>query len=33
MLGSDRLAYWKMNGPGGEQALTKLGLPAEITTW
>ena len=26
LLGSDRLAYWKMNGPGGEEALAKLGL-------
>jgi hypothetical protein len=26
MLGSERLAYWKMNGPDGEQALERLGL-------
>lgn len=33
LLGSDRLAYWKMNGPGGEQALEKLGLGAGIRPW
>ena len=33
LLGSERLAYWKMNGPGGEQALAKLGLPSQTTTW
>ena len=26
LLGSDRLAYWKLNAPGGEQYLTRLGL-------
>jgi hypothetical protein len=26
LLGSDRLAYWKMNGPGGEKWLKNLGL-------
>ncbi len=26
LLGSDRLPYWKLNGPGGESALAKLGL-------
>jgi hypothetical protein len=26
LLGSDRLAYWEMNAPGGEAALAKLGL-------
>jgi hypothetical protein len=26
LLASDRLAYWQLNGPGGEAALTKLGL-------
>jgi hypothetical protein len=26
LLASDRLAYWEMNGPGGEQALARLGL-------
>jgi hypothetical protein len=26
MLGSDRLAYWKLNGPGGEESLKALGL-------
>jgi hypothetical protein len=26
LLGSDRLAYWKLNAPGGESALAKLGL-------
>jgi hypothetical protein len=26
LLGSDRLAYWQLNGPGGESALAKLGL-------
>jgi hypothetical protein len=26
LLGSDRLAYWQLNGPGGEAALAKLGL-------
>jgi hypothetical protein len=28
MLGSDRLAYWRMNGPDGEQALQRLGFRA-----
>ena len=26
LLGSDRMAYWRMNGPGGEAALARLGL-------
>ena len=26
LLASDRLSYWQLNGPGGEAALTKLGL-------
>ncbi|MEO5989704.1 MAG: hypothetical protein ABIU54_12930 [Candidatus Eisenbacteria bacterium] len=26
LIGSDRLPYWKLNGPGGEAALAKLGL-------
>jgi hypothetical protein len=26
LLGSDRLAYWKLNAPGGEQYLGRLGL-------
>jgi hypothetical protein len=26
LLGSDRLAYWKLNAPGGEQYLARLGL-------
>jgi hypothetical protein len=26
LLGSDRLAYWTMNGPGGDSALVRLGL-------
>ena len=26
LLASDRLPYWEMNGPGGEQALARLGL-------
>lgn len=26
LLGSERLAYWKLNGPGGEAHLRKLGL-------
>ena len=26
MLGSDRLAYWKLNGPDGQEHLKKLGL-------
>jgi hypothetical protein len=33
LLGSERLAYWKMNGPGGEQALEKLGLRVPATAW
>ena len=33
LLGSDRLAYWQMNGPGGEQALKNLGLPSPPTAW
>jgi hypothetical protein len=28
LLGSQRLAYWEMNGPGGEKYLKALGLPA-----
>ncbi len=27
LLGSTRLAYWKLNGPGGEKHLRELGLP------
>lgn len=27
LLGSTRLAYWKLNGPGGEKHLKDLGLP------
>jgi hypothetical protein len=27
LLGSTRLAYWKLNGPGGEKYLRELGLP------
>ncbi len=27
LLGSARLAYWKLNGPGGEKYLRELGLP------
>jgi hypothetical protein len=27
LLGSTRLAYWKLNGPGGEKHLAELGLP------
>jgi hypothetical protein len=26
LLGSERLAYWKLNGPGGEKHLARLGL-------
>ncbi len=26
LLGSTRLAYWKLNGPGGEKYLKELGL-------
>ena len=26
LLGSDRMAYWRMNAPGGEAALARLGL-------
>jgi hypothetical protein len=26
LLGSTRLAYWKLNGPGGEKYLRELGL-------
>jgi hypothetical protein len=26
LLGSDRLAYWRMNGPGFESELARLGL-------
>lgn len=26
LLGSERLAYWKLNGPGGEEHLKRLGL-------
>ena len=28
LLGSTRLAYWKLNGPGGEQHLAEIGLKA-----
>jgi hypothetical protein len=27
LMGSTRLAYWKLNGPGGERYLKELGLP------
>ena len=27
LLGSSRLAYWKLNAPGGEKYLKELGLP------
>ena len=30
LLGSERMAYWKMNGPGGEKSLKGLGLKATI---
>jgi hypothetical protein len=33
MLGSERLAYWKLNGPDGQQHLRKLGLRTDTTTW
>jgi hypothetical protein len=33
MLGSDRLAYWKLNGPEGQQQLKRLGLRTDTTTW
>ena len=26
VLGSDRLEYWKLNAPGGESYLSRLGL-------
>jgi hypothetical protein len=26
LLGSDRLKYWELNGPGGEEALARIGL-------
>jgi hypothetical protein len=32
MVGSDRLAYWKLNGPDGEQYLKSLGLRTETST-
>jgi len=32
LLGSERLAYWKLNGPGGEASLKALGLEAETAT-
>ena len=28
LLGADRLAYWKLNAPGGEKYLERLGLPS-----
>ena len=28
LLGSTRLAYWRLNAPGGERHLRELGLPA-----
>ncbi len=31
LLGSTRLAYWTLNGPGGEQYLKDLGLKAQVT--
>jgi hypothetical protein len=31
LLGSTRLAYWKLNGPGGEEHLAEMGLkPASM---
>jgi hypothetical protein len=30
LLGSDRLAYWNLNAPGGEQYLTRLGLTPRL---
>jgi hypothetical protein len=33
LLGSDRLAYWKLNGPHGQDYLKNLGLRAETATW
>ena len=30
LLGSERLAYWKMNGPGGEKSLKGMGLKAPV---
>ena len=30
LLGSTRLAYWKLNGPGGESSLKDLGLSAPL---
>jgi hypothetical protein len=32
LLGSERLAYWKLNGPGGEEYLKSLGLRPETST-
>ena len=31
LLGSTRLAYWKLNAPGGEKYLKELGLPVPAT--
>jgi hypothetical protein len=33
LLGSDRLAYWKLNGPDGQMYLKHLGLRTETPTW
>ena len=30
ILGSARLAYWKLNGPGGEAELARIGLKAGL---
>jgi hypothetical protein len=33
LLGSDRLAYWTLNGPEGQQHLKRLGLRTDTTTY
>ena len=33
LRGSERLAYWKLNGPGGEESLKRLGLQPETGAW
>ena len=33
LLGSDRLAYWKLNGADGQMYLKNLGLRTETPTW
>jgi hypothetical protein len=30
LTGSTRLAYWKLNGPGGEKRLAEMGLPVPV---